>query len=166
MREFDAGAVTWSEEQNGLALALILEEDAEWRVGGEVKVELWVCNPGEQDVKFQSTGRNDNRLRVLMTGKDGKEHEAEIMDLLLKFPIEKLLLSLSHAVKVREFSVVFAAPGVMPESQNPVFALGPGEYKFRCEHDLMGTLVNRANRTPLAPRRLCERDCSRAARWM
>ena len=154
--------MTWSGEQNGLCLGMRIAEDADWRVGKEVKVELWIRNPGDKDAKFENCGRNDQGLRVLMTGKEGKEHEAGIADVFLELPIDKLLLPPAHAVRVREFSVVFLPPGSKPESENPVFTLAPGEYRFRCEHELVRTLIKRPNLKPLGPPAVLRGDLFRS----
>ena len=135
--------MTWSEEQSGLCLGMSIPEDADWRIGKEVKVELWVCNPGDKDAKIEFPARNDFGLRVLMTGKDGKEHAAGFTMLRLQHQFTKLLLPSGHVVKVREFTVVLAPPGANQLGPNKTFALAPGEYKFRCEHDLMWTVIDR-----------------------
>ena len=52
----------------------------EWRIlGKEVKVELWVQNPGDKDVKFQLNMRPDIGLRMTMKDEKGAEHEASIV---------------------------------------------------------------------------------------
>lgn len=149
--EFNAGAVNWSAEQNGLCLAMSVEEDAQWKVGGEVKVALWVCNPGEKDVKFQHCARRDIGLRVLMKGTDGKERAADIAQFdayPVAFPV---LLPAGHIFKAKEFSVVFLPPGGKAAGAEPHFTLAAGGYKFRSELELPGLTATGADgkqRTP------------------
>lgn len=63
--------IIWGDEQNGLLIGMRIA-DGNWRVGGDMKVELWVCNFSEKELRFQSTERPDVGLRVMMTGAGGK----------------------------------------------------------------------------------------------
>ena len=139
---------TWSGEQNGLSVGLRVAEDAQWRIGGAVKVELWVCNPGEKDVKFQWTDRRDIGLRVKIKGADGKEHDPEEwFKILGQSDILCALLPAGHIMKVKEFPVRF-----MPAQNGGLrFVLPPGEYKFRCELNLPGETAIRRDGTQATP---------------
>lgn len=149
--EFNAGVVNWSAEQNGLCLAMSVAEDAEWRIGGAVKVGLWVCNPGENDLRFQHCARRDIGPRVLVKGADGKERAADIAQFdsyPVAFPV---LLPAGHIFKAKEFSVVFLPPGGTAAGAEPHFTLAAGGYKFRSELDLpglTGTGADGKQRTP------------------
>lgn len=139
----------WCDAQNGLCVGLLVPEDRDWRIGGEAKVELWVCNPGEKDVKFHHIGRNDIGLRVKLRGADGKEHDATIAQY-DGYPVfTKHLLKAGHAFKAREFTVRLAKP--VDSTPDPWFALPAGDYTFRCELNIPGTTATDATGTQRIP---------------
>ena len=73
-----ATLTNWSAELNGLRLGLRLPETPEWRIGGQVGVELWVSNRGAKEVKFGHSPRTDAGLSVIARDKGGKDYRAEI----------------------------------------------------------------------------------------
>jgi hypothetical protein len=132
----------WSEEQNGLCIGMRVI-GGEWRIGGEVKVELWVCNPGNKDVKFQSTGRRDIGLRVFMKDADAKEREATIAPFDSIPTANRHALPPGHVFRAKEFKVLLSPPrakdGTLRDpTPEPWFGLTVGDYKFRCELALPG----------------------------
>ncbi|MFN0128291.1 MAG: ExbD/TolR family protein, partial [Verrucomicrobiales bacterium] len=132
-------SMEWSGiEQDGLCLGMRFAEDAEWRIGGEVKVELWACSSGEKEVKFQHIEQSDIGLRVFLKGADGKEHEAGIAPF-AGSPVFSRALPAGHIFKVKEFPVVLLPPGGKHDGAEPHFTLPAGDYKFRCEVKLPGT---------------------------
>jgi hypothetical protein len=129
--------IEWSDEQNGLCAGLKVA-GRDWQIGGEVKVELWVRNDSDKDVKFHHNGRNDIGLRVKMHGADGKEHDANIAQF-RGYPVfTKHLLKAGHVFKAKEFTLRLAKPKESP-ARDPWFDLAAGDYKFRCEVDIPGT---------------------------
>ena len=137
--------VMWNNEQNGLSLGYRITGD-EWRIlGKEVKVELWVQNPGDKEVKFQSLARPDIGLRMKLkdeTGVKGAkefEHESNIVPNDRPPYGELRLLPPGHAFKVKEFTVSLLWPeNDVPGIKGHFFAIEPGAYKFHCELELPG----------------------------
>ena len=118
---------------------------------GETQPELWVCNPGEKDVKFQHSGRRDIGLRVFMKGADGKEHAADIAQFDGLPVFSRALLPAGHVFKAKEFSVVLLPPGGKAAGAEPHFTLPPGDYTFRTELKLPGTTGTGANGEQIIP---------------
>ena len=134
--------LTWSAEQNGLCLGMHIPEDANWRIGGEVKVELWVCNPGDKDVRFQWTDRRDVGIRMKLKDANGKDHDTEKWLMMVGRPnFIPTRLPAGHVMKVKEFSVKLLSHRDADDLRfigEPRFKLPAGDYKFRCEVDLPG----------------------------
>lgn len=142
----------WSAiEQDGLCVGMRIAEDAEWYVGGEVKVELWACNSGQNDVRFQYCPRRDIGLRVSMKGPDGKEHVAAMRQYRGMPSFHRVLLPGGHMFKLKEFSVVLLPPGGKHDGAEPHFTLPAGDYQFRCEVDLPGTTGANAQGQQVTP---------------
>ncbi len=149
--ELAKGDFQWSEAQDGLSLGMSVPE-AGWRVGSEVKMELWVRNPGAEDVKLQHIARRDIGLRVFMIGADDREHEAAIAQFDGWPVFNRAILPAGHAFEAKKFSVVFLPPGRKPAGVEPHFTLPAGDYKFRTELSLPGTTgATRADGTQVTP---------------
>ncbi len=131
--------VMWNEAQNGLSLGYRITGD-EWRIlGKDVKVELWVQNPGDKDVKFQLNMRPDIGLRMTMKGEKGAEHESNIVPSSSPPFGEHRLLPAGHALKVKEFTVSLLWPeNDVSGIKGHFFAIAPGAYDFHCELELPG----------------------------
>jgi hypothetical protein len=136
-----AGDYKWCEEQNGMCVWLKVE-GRDWRIGGEAKVELWVTNPGEKDVKFHHNGRTDIGLRVFLKGADGKEQAATIPPFDGYPAFTKHPLRAGHPFKAKTFAVQLAKPQKI--TTDPWFELPAGDNKFRCEVDNPGTTATDA----------------------
>ncbi len=131
--------VMWNDVQNGLSLGYRITGD-EWRIlGKEVKVELWVRNPGDRDVKFQLNMRPDIGLRMTMKGEKGAEHESNIVPSSSPPFGEHRLLPPGHGLKVKEFTVsLFLPDNDFSYAKGHFFGIDPGAYKFHCELELPG----------------------------
>ncbi len=137
--ELDGEGVMWNDAQNGLSLGYRITGD-EWRIlGKDVKVELWVRNPGDKDVKFQLNMRPDIGLRMTMKGEKGAEHESNIVPNDVPPFGELRLLPPGHALKVKEFTVSLLWPeNDVSGIKGHFFAINPGAYNFQCELELPG----------------------------
>ena len=131
--------VMWNDVQNGLSLGYRIAGD-EWRIlGKDVKVELWVRNPGDKDVKFQLNMRPDIGLRMSLKDEKGKEHESNIVPTDVPTFGEHRLLPAGHALTMKEFTVSLLGPeNDMSGVKGHYFAIDPGEYEFHCELELPG----------------------------
>jgi beta-lactamase regulating signal transducer with metallopeptidase domain len=116
-----------------LVLGLRVAKDPNWRIGGQVRVELTLRNQSKKEVLFTHTGRSDNGLSVVAIDQNGKEHHADIaqFDSLLVF-LPKMLPPF-HTTTVKSFLLRFDSekrdvsdPGVA------AFHLPPGDYKLQC----------------------------------
>ena len=116
-----------------LVLGLRVAKVPNWRIGGQVRVELTVRNQSKKEVLFTHTGRSDNGLSVVAIDQNGKEHHADIaqFDSLLVF-LPKMLPPF-HTTTVKSFLLRFDSekrdvsdPGVA------AFHLPPGDYKLQC----------------------------------
>ncbi len=138
----------WCEEQNGLCIGLKMD-GREWRTGGAVKVELWLRNSGENDVKFHHSARNDIGLRVFLKAADGKEHDANIAQF-DGYPVfTKRRLKAGHAFKAKAFTLQLAKPEKI--TTDPWFDLPAGAYTFRCELAIPGTTSTDAAGKTIVP---------------
>ncbi len=143
--ELAGDGVMWNDVQNGLSLGYRISGD-EWRVlGKEVTVELWVRNPGDMDVKFQSNMRSDIGLRLTLkdeTGVNGAkewEHQSHIVPSDVPPMGELRLLPPGHAFKVKEFAISLLRPeNDVSGIKGHFFPIEPGAYNFRCELELPG----------------------------
>ena len=137
--ELAGEGVKWNEVQNGLSLGFRITGD-EWRIlGKDVKVELWVRNPGDKDVRFQLNMRPDIGLRMKMKDANGKERESSIMPTDVPPFGEHRLLPPGQAFKVKELTISL----LWPENdgsgiEGHYFLIDPGAYKFHCELELPG----------------------------
>jgi hypothetical protein len=124
--------MSWGEEKSGLSTGLRIIGDA--RVGGEVRVELWVRNSDEKDLKFSKCHRADVGLHVVANDKEGKEHYADITQF-RGYPVfSHLLLPPGHIVKVKEFSVkIGSKKNDELESGWVSLDLTPGDYMLRAK---------------------------------
>ena len=131
--------IVWNEAQNGLSLGYRIIGD-EWRIlGKNVKVELWVQNPGDKDVKFQLNMRPDIGLRIKLKGQNGGEQESYTVPTDVPAFGEHRFLPPGHALKVKEFTVSMLWPESDPSSiKDHSFLVAPGAHEFHCELDLPG----------------------------
>jgi hypothetical protein len=120
---------SWGEAKDGLQAGIRVNGDA--RIGGEVKVELWVCNSGARDVRFRQCGRTDVGLQVVAKDGSGKDHEAEITSMEAHPVFQRIQLPPAHLLKVKEFILRFdVAAKSSQQAQTAGFHLPPGDYKL------------------------------------
>ncbi len=131
--------VMWTDEQNGLSLGYRITGN-EWRIlGKKVKVELWVQNLGDKDVKFQLNMRPDIGLRPILIDAKGEGHSSNIWPNDTPPFGEHRLLPPGHALQVKEFTVSLLWPDNDGSSiKGHFFAIDPGTYNFHCELELPG----------------------------
>ena len=139
--ELAGEGVMWNDVQNGLSLGYRITGD-EWRIlGKDVKVELWVQNPGDKDVKFQDNMRADPEfgLRVKLKDAKGEDHNSNF------WPDDRppsgfhRLLPPGHALKVKEFTIsLFLPENDFSHAKGHFFGINPGAYDFHCELELPG----------------------------
>ena len=146
--------VMWNDEQKGLSLGYRITGD-EWRIlGKEVKVELWLQNLGDKEVKFQLNMRPDIGLRVILKDAKGEDHNSNIWPNDRPPLGEHRLLPPGHALKVKEFTVsLFLPENDFSYAKGHFFGIDAGVYKFYCELELPGfsaTGEGRKQRTPAA----------------
>lgn len=139
--ELAGEGVMWNDVQNGLSLGYRITSD-EWRIlGKEVKVELWVQNHGDKDVKFQDNMRADHEfgLRVKLKDAKGEDHNSNFWpDDRQPFGFHRLLPP-GHALKVKEFTVsLFLPENDFSFANGHFFGINPGTYNFHCELELPG----------------------------
>jgi hypothetical protein len=125
----------WSAEKNGLRLGMRVVAEEGWRIGGKVKVELWLHNPGAKNISFSATpGRADAGLSVAAKDSKGEDHWAENGNVdIVAIPMT-CVLPAGHVAKVKDFTLSFDAPD---NKELAWFAprfrrLEPGNYKLRC----------------------------------
>ena len=158
VNELAGDSVIWSDSQNGLSLGYRITFD-EWRIlGKDVKVELWVRNPGEKEVKFQINMRPDIGLRVKLkdeTGVKGAqelEHESHIVPNDVPPFGEHRRLPPGHALKVKEFTISLLWPeNDVSGIKGHFLAIAPGAYKFKCELELPGFSATGEDGKQLSP---------------
>ncbi|MDP1561824.1 MAG: M56 family metallopeptidase [Pirellulaceae bacterium] len=131
--------VIWNDEQNGLSLGYRITGN-EWRIlGKKVKVELWVQNLGDKDVKFQLNMRPDIGLRPILIDAKGEGHSSNTWPNDTPPFGEHRLLPPGHALQVKEFTVSLLWPDNDVSSiKGHFFAIDPGTYNFHCELELPG----------------------------
>jgi uncharacterized protein (TIGR03067 family) len=131
--------VMWNDVGDGLLLGYRITGD-EWRIlGKDVKVELWVQNPGDKDVKFQSTARPDIGLGVKMKSEKGGDYKSGVVPINVPLLGEHRLLPPGHVLKVKEFTVSLVGPGSdASHFRGHFFLIDPGAYNFHCELELPG----------------------------
>jgi hypothetical protein len=139
--ELAGEGVTWNDVQNGLSLGYRITGD-EWRIlGKDVKVELWVQNHGDKDVKFQDNMRADPEfgLRVKLKDAKGEDHNSDFWpDDRPPFGFHRLLPP-GHALKVKEFTIsLFLPENDFSHAKGHFFGINPGAYDFHCELELPG----------------------------
>ena len=123
--------VEWSGvDTQGLRLGIHIQDNAVWRVGGEVKAEVWVRNAGETDEKFSHSPRADVGLSIIAKGADGKEHFADITQFRGKPAYTHMLLPAGNVVKLKEFTIKL---GVKNEGERVNLDLPLGDYKLRAK---------------------------------
>lgn len=139
--ELAGEGVMWNDVQNGLSLGYRITGD-EWRIlGKDVKVELWVQNLGDKDVKFQDNMRADPEfgLRVKLKNAKGEDHNSNFWpDDRPPFGFHRLLPP-GHVFKVKEFTVLLFLPeNDFSHAKGHFFGINPGAYNFHCELELPG----------------------------
>lgn len=139
--ELAGEGVIWNDVQNGLSLGYRITSD-EWRIlGKEVKVELWVQNHGDKDVKFQDNMRPDPEfgLRVKLKDAKGEVYDSNFWpDDRPPFGLHRLLTP-GHALKVKEFTIsLFLPENDFSYAKGHFFGINPGAYNFHCELELPG----------------------------
>jgi beta-lactamase regulating signal transducer with metallopeptidase domain len=125
----------WSEPLRGLRIGLRIVE-ADWRIGGKVRAELWLHNAGEKDEIIQTTGpdRQDAGVIVSAIGADGSEHAAHRGSWrILTQPIV-CTLPAGSVVMAKTFEVKFFGPenNAAVWSAPEFHGLPAGKYKLRC----------------------------------
>ncbi len=141
----------WGIDENELRMGMRIVGGA-WRIGGAVKVELWVCNPSQKDVKFQTTTRADVGLRLTMTGSGGKYFDSGVVPNFAPLATTHYLLPAGHIFKVKEFSVqLLSQESDALLAAGPYLKATPGEYKFRCAVDMPGFTANGAEGKRVTP---------------
>jgi biopolymer transport protein ExbD len=126
----------WSEAKDGMRIGMRVVE-GDWRIGGKVRVELWLHNAGEKDVSFKTTGpdRQDAGVAVSAVGADGREHWAENGNVsLIAIPLP-CTLPAGHVAMAKNLTLSFDAPDNKEQAWfAPKFRdLAPGKYKLRCQ---------------------------------
>ncbi len=132
---------SWGEAKDGLQVGMRVNGDA--HIGGDVKVELWVCNSSARDIRFRQCGRTDVGLQVAAKDGSGKEHEAEMAGS-EDIPVwQRIQLPPGHLLKVKEFVLRFdVEANTTPQAQTADFHLPPGDYQLSARwsdsHPLVG----------------------------
>lgn len=125
----------WSEATDGLRIGMRVVE-GEWRVGGKVRLELWLHNTGDSAVTFRSTGpdRQDVGLAVSVVGTDGRVHSAQNANILINSIPTPCMLPAGYVTKAKDIDLSFDAPDNRKRAWlKPKFReLAPGDYKLRC----------------------------------
>lgn len=125
----------WSAEKNGLRIGMRVVADEGWRIGGKVKVEMWLHNPGAKNISFNAhPGRSDVGLVVAAKDSEGQDHWAENATVhIIAIPMP-CVLPAGHVAKVKDFTLSFDAPDNKELAWfAPKFRkLQPGKYKLRC----------------------------------
>ena len=141
----------WGDDHDELRMGMRIVGGG-WRIGGEVKVELWVCNPSQKDVRFQTTTRADVGLRLTMTGSGGKYFDSGVVPDFAPLATTHHLLPAGYIFKVKEFSVqLLSMESDAALAAGPYLKATPGEYKFRCAVDMPGFTANGAEGKRVTP---------------
>ncbi len=126
--------VNWSEAKDGLRIGMRVAE-GEWRVGGKVRIELWLHNAGAKDVSFNANpGRADVGLMVAAQDSEGGDHWADGGNISLIATRLHCTLPAGFVAKVKDFELSFDAPDNKELAwMQPKFRdLKPGNYQLRC----------------------------------
>jgi hypothetical protein len=131
--------VQWAEPAaNGLRLGLAgLGKGDKWAFGSEQALELYLCNDGNEPVKFAWTPRADEGLSLLLTDDEGTTLRASIV-MWSGLPIHNhCRLEPGHFLKLKphvEFRVLQTnADGTSPEpgtGRNAFLIAESGTYRF------------------------------------
>jgi hypothetical protein len=125
----------WSDPLRGLRLGMRVVE-ADWRLGGRARLELWLHNAGDQDVTFKSTGpdRQDVGVSVAAIGTDGREHWGSSSSVLIIAPPMNCTLPPGHVAMAKSFEIrISRQDDTSVEWTAPVLRdLPAGDYKLRC----------------------------------
>ncbi|MHB0957581.1 MAG: M56 family metallopeptidase [Pirellulaceae bacterium] len=124
----------WSEAKDGLRIGMRVAE-GEWRVGGKVRIELWLHNAGAKDVSFNANpGRADVGLMVAAKDSEGGDHWADGGNISLIAMRLHCTLPAGFVAKVKDFELSFDAPDNKELAwMQPKFRdLKPGQYRLRC----------------------------------
>jgi hypothetical protein len=146
LEKIPVAITNWSAEQNGLRIGMRVLAEEGWRIGGEVKVELWVHNPGAKDIWLVANpDRPDVGLAVTATDAEGREHFAENGNVIIIALPMHCVLPAGQVAQVKDFALSFDAPDNKDLAWfAPKFrALEAGKYKLRCTwsdpHPLVST---------------------------
>ncbi len=133
----------WGESKKGLSAGIRIIGDA--RLGGQVKMELWVRNTGKKDATFSQNPRADVGLSIFVKDKDGQNRYADITSF-SAYPIfHHLLLPADSMVKVKEVTVKLdAMKGDKPQFGWVNLKVAPGDYKLYAKWSDSHSLVTHA----------------------
>ncbi len=135
LEKIPVAIANWSAEQNGLRLGMRVLADEGWRVGGQVKIELWLHNAGAKDLWLVANpGRSDVGLSVAAVDSEGQEHFAENGNVMIIAIPMHCVLQAGYVAKVKAFTLSFDAPDNQETAWfEPRFqGLEAGKYQLRC----------------------------------
>ncbi len=123
----------WSTAKDGLRIGMRVV-DADWRIGGKARVELWLHNAGGNDVNFKTTGPDRQDVGVAVTAIDAEGRENRIANVTVLITALRMdcTLTAGHVAMAKRFDVTFH------EAEKEWFAPGfhdlkPGKYQLRCK---------------------------------
>lgn len=119
----------WGDVKNDLSTGIRVIGDA--RIGGQVKIELWVRNSGAKDVTFSQNQRADVGFSIFAKEKDGKKRYADITSFSAYPVFNHLLLPAGSVVKIKEITMkIDAVKGDKPQWGWVNLQVPPGDYKL------------------------------------
>ncbi|HZJ17829.1 MAG TPA: biopolymer transporter ExbD [Chthoniobacteraceae bacterium] len=118
----------WSEAKDGLRIGMRVSE-GDWRLGGKVRLELWVHNAGAKDAAFNANpGRADFGLSIAAKDAEGNDHWAKGGNISnIAIPLH-CTLPAGFVAQVKDFELSFEEAWFGPKFRD----LKPGKYKLRC----------------------------------
>ena len=133
--QFQGHGVIWNQVKNGLRLGQRITADRGWRIGESVQIELWLHNPGSEDVNLIAMpGRPDVGLAVVAKDATGQDHFARSSLISIPAIPDHCVLPAGFLAKVKDFSLSFdESTNALHSVLAPRFEnLQPGQYQLRC----------------------------------